>query len=162
MGRRGWGWAHCSSPSKKCIAGATKSRAAPARTLSLRLALGRCKAFGAKEQTIRRCTARGGWPPAWRHRRRSMRACGVKFGRVGAFRSALTAKPQPLSWRREFQSNSEKGRREPSRGISTSSFGGSFESSSTLRRASSANIDTCSSRTGSNAGAEVMVGVRVK
>ena len=91
-----------------------------------------------------------------------MRACGVKFGRVGAFRSALTAKPQPLSWRREFQSNSEKGRREPSRGISTSSFGGSFESSSTLRRASSANIGTCSSRTGSNAGAEVMVGVRVK
>ena len=60
MGR---GWAHCSSPSKRCMAGATKSRAAPARTLSLRLVLlpkptppcgflgfGSCKAW-CKEQT---------------------------------------------------------------------------------------------------------------
>eukprot|EP00964_Phaeocystis_antarctica_P022998 scaffold12837_cov66-Phaeocystis_antarctica.AAC.1 len=58
MGRRGWGWAHCSSPSERCMAGAMKSRAAPARTLSLRLVLlprptpscgfwasGRCKAW---------------------------------------------------------------------------------------------------------------------
>eukprot|EP00964_Phaeocystis_antarctica_P162926 scaffold138147_cov115-Phaeocystis_antarctica.AAC.1 len=58
MGRRGWGWAHCSSPSERRMAGATKSWAAPARALSLRLVLlprpapscrlwasGRCKAW---------------------------------------------------------------------------------------------------------------------
>ena len=65
MGRRGWGWAHCSPPSERCMAGATKSRAAPARTLSLRLVLlprptppcglwasGRCKAWYKEQANI--------------------------------------------------------------------------------------------------------------
>ena len=76
-----------------------------------------------------------------------MRACGVKFGRVGAFRSALTAKPQRLPSRREFQPPEKKVGESRVGGFQhVFAFFGSFESSSTLRQCSSANVRTCSSR----------------
>ena len=73
-------------------------------------------------------------------------ACGVETGRVGAFRSALTAKPQRLPSRREFQPPEKKvGESRVGRFQHVFAFFGSCESSSRLRRASSANVGTCSS-----------------